>query len=106
MAKTITFKKGIDLDRIDEILTGVRMRNLMPDKVRGKRAPMVLWALEYLNRLVLKGSIRMQAAMFSDNCSEVEALQSEIAQLKKHIKQLEQQLAKAATRKRWWQLWK
>lgn len=104
-AKSITFRDGRDKDRIDEILAGIRMRNLMPDKVKGKCAPMVLWALEYMNRLVEKGTIRMQAAMFADTPAEVEALQAENDRLRKRVRQLEQQQAKSHAKK-WWQIWK
>ena len=33
MAKTITFKDGADLDRIDALLSGTRLRNRMPQAI-------------------------------------------------------------------------
>lgn len=56
MAKTITFKDGADLDRIDALLSGTRLRNRMPAAIRGNRSKMTLWAIEYLTKLGVNGS--------------------------------------------------
>ncbi len=88
MAKTCTFKKDQDLERIDVLLAGKRVRNKMPDKIRGKRAPMVLWAIEYLAKLIKAGVNNLQAELFSDSTEEWEVITCENEQLKAAIERL------------------
>ena len=70
MAKTITFKKDQDLERIDVLLSGTRIRNRMPDAIRGKRSPMTLWAIEYLAKLIDGGVDNLQSELFTNNSEE------------------------------------
>ena len=67
MAKTITFKDGADLDRIDALLSGTRLRNRMPQAIRGNRSKMTLWAIEYLTKLVDGGVDNLQSELFTNN---------------------------------------
>lgn len=106
--KTITFKRGRDKDRIDEIFNGRRMRNLMPAKVAGKTAPMTLWAIEYLNKLVMTGAVRTAPEIFAEDPLEVQSLQVENDRLKQRVQELEARLQGTPDggKKRWWQWWK
>lgn len=95
MAKTITFKKDQDLERIDALLSGKRIRNRMPDRISGKRAPMVLWAIEYLAKLIKGGVDNLQAELFSDDSEEWEVITRENEQLKadnEHLMTVNQKL--------------
>lgn len=91
MAKTITFKKGTDLDRIDELLAQVEMRNQMPDKVKGKRAPMVLWAIEELVKNI------------NGNSQEKQQLIEQNEQLKEEVRELGSRLERVHKMKDWWE---
>jgi len=91
MAKTITFKKDTDLDWIDEILASVEIRNQMPDKVKGKRAPMVLWALEEL------------AKNINGNSQEKQQLIEQNEQLKEEVRELTRRLERVHKMKDWWE---
>lgn len=106
--KTITFKRGRDKDRIDEIFRGTRIRNLMPARVVGKTAPMTLWAIEYLNKLVMTGAVRTEPQIFADDPLEVQSLQGENDALKKRVRELEARLQESPSggKKRWWRWWK
>lgn len=94
--KTITFKNGSDKDRIDQLLAGVKMRNCMPDSIRGKRAPMTLWAIEYLTKLLEGGACNLQDNPFTNSTPEWEVmtleneyLQNEVRLLRRRIEELE-----------------
>lgn len=82
MAKTITFKNGADLDRIDALLSGTRIRNRMPAAIRGNRSKMTLWAIEYLTRLVDGGVDNLQSELFTNNSEEWEVVARENDRLK------------------------
>ena len=82
MAKTITFKDGADLDRIDALLSGTRLRNRMPQAIRGNRSKMTLWAIEYLTRLVDGGVDNLQSELFTNNSEEWEVITRENDRLK------------------------
>ena len=77
MAKTITFKDGADLDRIDALLSGTRLRNRMPQAIRGNRSKMTLWAIEYLTKLVDGGVDNLQSELFTNNSEEWEVITRE-----------------------------
>lgn len=89
MAKTITFKKDQDLERIDALLSGIRIRNRMPDAVRGKRSAMTLWAIEYLTKLIDGGVDNLQSELFANNSEEWEVITRENQRLKDEIKKLQ-----------------
>ncbi len=82
MAKTITFKDGADLDRIDALLSGTRLRNRMPQAIRGNRSKMTLWAIEYLTKLVDGGVDNLQSELFTNNSEEWEVIARENDRLK------------------------
>ena len=86
MAKTITFKNGADLDRIDALLSGTRIRNRMPEAIRGNRSKMTLWAIEYLTKLVDGGVDNLQSELFTNNSEEWEVVTHENDQLKADLK--------------------
>ncbi len=89
MAKTITFKKDMDFERIDALLSGTRIRNRMPDAVRGKRSAMTLWAVEYLTKLIDGGVDNLQSELFTNNSEEWEVITRENQRLKDEIKKLQ-----------------
>ena len=86
MAKNITFKRDADKERIDELLSGKRIRNRMPERIRGKCAPMVLWSIEYLVKLLNGGIDNLQAELFSDGSEEIEVMTLQIENQKLHEK--------------------
>ena len=92
MAKNITFKKDRDKQRIDELLAGKRIRNRMPDKVKGKCAPMVLWAIEYLANLIEGGVDNLQSELFAGTSEETEVMTYEYQQLKLENEQLQKKV--------------
>lgn len=85
MAKTITFKDGADLDRIDALLSGTRLRNRMPAAIRGNRSKMTLWAIEYLTKLVDGGVDNLQSELFANNSEEWEVITRENERLKAEL---------------------
>lgn len=89
MAKTITFKKDQDLERIDALLSGTRIRNRMPDAVRGKRSAMTLWAVEYLAKLIDGGIDNLQSELFANNSEEWEVITRENERLKVELNKLQ-----------------
>lgn len=89
MAKTITFKKDQDLERIDALLSGTRIRNRMPDAVRGKRSAMTLWAIEYLTKLIDGGVDNLQSELFANNSEEWEVITRENERLKVELNKLQ-----------------
>lgn len=98
MAKTITFKDGADLDRIDALLSSTRLRNRMPAAIRGNRSKMTLWAIEYLTKLVNGGVDNLQSELFTNNSEEWEVITRENDALKAKLAAYEpiiDQLAKA-----------
>ncbi len=96
MAKTITFKDGADLDRIDALLSGTRLRNRMPKEVAGFRSKMVSWAIEYLSKLVDGGVDNLQSELFTNNSEEWEVITRENDQLKEKLKAYEPVINKLA----------
>lgn len=96
MAKTITFKNGADLDRIDEMLSGTRLRNRMPEAIRGNRSKMTLWAIKYLTKLVNGGVDNLQSELFTNNSEEWEVITRENDLLKERIKAYEPIIDKLA----------
>lgn len=95
MAKTITFKHAEDLNRIDWLLSGKRIQKRMPDKVRGKRAPMTLWAIEELSRCINGNRTNnLQNEQSSDYSVEYQTLTTENEQLKAENRQLKEELDK------------
>lgn len=96
MAKNITFKKDQDKQRIDELLAGKRIRNRMPEKVRGKCAPMVLWAIEYLAKLIEGGVGNLQSELFTGTSEEAEVMTSEIERLQAENKKLRERMTNQA----------
>ena len=93
MAKTITFKDGADLDRIDALLSGTRLRNRMPQAIRGNRSKM---AIEYLTKLVDGGVDNLQSELFTNNSEEWEVITRENDQLKEKLKAYEPVINKLA----------
>lgn len=89
MAKTITFKKDQDFERIDALLSGTRIRNRMPDAVRGKRSAMTLWAVEYLTKLIDGGVDNLQSELFANNSDEWEVITRENERLKVELNKLQ-----------------
>lgn len=94
--KTITFKKGSDKDRIDQLLADTGMQNRMPENIRGKCAPMTLWAVEYLSQLIEDGvdniqgnSVANSSSEWEDMALENDYLQNEVRLLRKRIDELE-----------------
>ena len=84
MAKTITFKDGADLDRIDALLSGTRLRNRMPQ------------AIEYLTKLVDGGVDNLQSELFTNNSEEWEVITRENDRLKEKLKAYEPIIDKLA----------
>lgn len=98
MAKNVTFKKDQDKQRIDELLSGKRIRNRMPEKIRGKCAPMVLWAIEYLAKLVDGGVDNLQSELFAETSEETEVMTWENQQLRFENEQLLKKVMTLETR--------
>lgn len=82
MAKTITFKKDQDKERIDTLLSDTRMRECMPENIRGKCAPMTLWAIEHLSRFIERNV----------NAEKIQVITLENQKLKARVQQLEEQV--------------
>jgi len=91
-AKTITFKRGEDLDRIDALLSGTRIRNRMPEGIAGKRSAMTLWAIEYLTKLIDGGVDNLQSELFTNNSEEWEVITSENDRLKAENNRLQERV--------------
>lgn len=95
--KTISFKDGRDLDRLDTLLKGTRIRNRMPDAIRGNRSKMTLWAIEYLTKLLDGGVDNLQSELFEPDSQEILVVTEENKRLKAEIQQLREQLAQVTT---------
>jgi len=95
--KTISFKDGRDLDRIDTLLKGTRIRNRMPDAIRGNRSKMTLWAIEYLTKLLDGGVDNLQSELFEPDSQEILVVTEENKRLKAEVQQLREQLAQVTT---------
>jgi hypothetical protein len=95
--KTISFKDGRDLDRLDTLLKGTRIRNRMPDAIRGNRSKMTLWAIEYLTKLLDGGVDNLQSELFEPDSQEILVITEENKRLKAEIQQLREQLAQVTT---------
>ena len=87
--KTITFKDGRDKDRVITLLKGTRMRNRMPESIRGNASKSTLWAVEYLSKLLDGGVDNLQAELFEPESQEMSVITSENAWMKQRIKELE-----------------
>ena len=95
--KTISFKDGRDLDRLDTLLKGTRIRNRMPDAIRGNRSKMTLLAIEYLTKLLDGGVDNLQSELFEPDSQEILVVTEENKRLKAEIQQLREQLAQVTT---------
>lgn len=65
-----------------------QLQNLMPDGVKRKDCKKVLWAVDYLYKLALKGRIRIEVPMFETDSQEKQLLIEENEQLKAKLKEL------------------
>lgn len=89
--KTISFKDGRDVDRIDELFKpGTRLYNRAPDAIKGNRSKMALWSIEALTQLYDGGVDNLQAELFSPESEQSKVTTEEIGRLKERITQLEQ----------------
>ena len=95
--KTISFKDGRDLDRLDTLLKGTRIRNRMPDAIRGNRSKMTLWAIEYLTKLLDGGVDNLQSELFEPDSQEILVVTEENKRLKAEVQNLREQLAQVTT---------
>lgn len=95
--KTISFKDGRDLDRLDTLLKGTRIRNRMPDAIRGNRSKMTLWAIEYLTKLIDGGVDNLQSELFEPDSQEILVVTEENKRLKAEVQKLREQLAQVTT---------
>lgn len=95
--KTISFKDGRDLDRLDTLLKGTRIRNRMPDAIRGNRSKMTLWAIEYLTKLLDGGVDNLQSELFEPDSQEILVVTEENKRLKDEVQKLREQLAQVTT---------
>ena len=95
--KTISFKDGRDLDRLDTLLKGTRIRNRMPDAIRGNRSKMTLWAIEYLTKLLDGGVDNLQSELFEPDSQEILVVTEENKRLKAEVQKLREQLAQVTT---------
>ena len=89
-SRTISFRDGRQLDRIDHLFSGVRLRSYMPKTIRGKRSCMTLWAIEFLSEL-LNGDL---VGNLPVNDQEVDQWKEENQQLKKENQELRSELTR------------
>lgn len=89
--KTISFKDGRDVDRIDELFKpGTRLYKRVPDAIKGNRSKMALWSIEALTQLYDGGVDNLQAELFTPESEQSKVTTDEINRLKERIAQLEQ----------------
>lgn len=89
---TITFSDKSQKEKLLLQLNSVQLQNLMPESTRKKDCQKVIWAVDYLYNLAVKGKIRVQVPMFEDNSEEKQQLIEENEQLQKQISHLEQRI--------------
>ncbi len=92
MAKNITFKKDSDKQRIDELLADNRIRSLMPDKVKGKCAPMVLWSIEFLVKVINGDYDNLQSKFRAEGSKEIKVMTLEKQHLKVEFDRLQKRV--------------
>ena len=61
---TITFSDRAQKEKLLLQLNSIQLQNLMPECARGKDCQKVIWAVDYLYNLAVKGKIRVQVPMF------------------------------------------
>jgi len=91
---TITFSDKAQKEKLLLQLNSMQLQNLMPESARGKDCQKVIWAVDYLYNLAIKGKIRVQVPMFEEDSQEKFLLIEEIQRLKYRIAELERQEGK------------
>ena len=91
---TITFSDKAQKEKLLLQLNSMQLQNLMPESTRGKDCQKVVWAVDYLYNLAVKGKIRVQVPMFEEDIQEKYQLIEEIQHLKYRITELERQEGK------------
>ena len=82
---TITFSDKAQKEKLLLQLNSMQLQNLMPDSARGKDCQKVIWAVDYLYNLAVKGKIRVQIPMFEEDSQEKHLLLDKIERLKKQL---------------------
>lgn len=85
---TVTFSSKAEKEQLLQQLNSKQLQNLMPDGVKRKDCKKVLWAVDYLYKLALKGRIRVEVPMFETDSQEKQLLIEENEQLKAKMKEL------------------
>lgn len=85
---TVTFSSKAEKEQLLQQLNSKQLQNLMPDGVKRKDCKKVLWAVDYLYKLALKGRIRIEVPMFETDSQEKQLLIEENEQLKAKLKEL------------------
>lgn len=85
---TVTFSSKAEKEQLLQQLNSKQLQNLMPDGVKRKDCKKVLWAVDYLYKLALKGRIRIEVPMFETDSQEKQLLIEENEQLKVKLKEL------------------
>lgn len=92
--KTISFKDGRDVDRIDELFKpGTRLYNRAPDAIKGNRSKMALWSIEALTQLYDGGVDNLQAELFEPDSQQMAVVTEENKRLKAEVLELRTALA-------------
>lgn len=89
---TITFSTREQKMQLLERLNSVQLQNLMPESARQKDCQKVIWAVDYLYDLAVKGKIRVQVPMYEEDSMEKQGMLDEIDRLKKEVETLKKQL--------------
>lgn len=82
---TITFSDKSQKEKLLLQLNSVQLQNLMPESARRKDCQKVIWAIDYLYNLAVRGKIRVQVPMFEDDSEEKRHLIEENDRLKKEV---------------------
>lgn len=82
---TITFSDKSQKEKLLLQLNSVQLQNLMPESARKKDCQKVIWAIDYLYNLAVRGKIRVQVPMFEDDSEEKRHLIEENDRLKKEV---------------------
>lgn len=85
---TVTFSSKAEKEQLLQQLNSKQLQKLMPDGVKRKDCKKVLWAVDYLYKLALKGRIRIEVPMFETDSQEKQLLIEENEQLKAKLKEL------------------
>lgn len=85
---TVTFSSKAEKEQLLQQLNSKQLQNLMPDGVKRKDCKKVLWAVDYLYKLALKGRIRIEVPMFETDSQEKQLLIEENEQLKAKLEEL------------------